>query len=330
MHVDSNVVREPSFAIGGGRGGEPILQFKIGGHFRRARILSTRPVSEKARSPDDSMTHLLEYIVGGKGQVWARLDERKKTLRFEMPRGFEGEAELIKYELVEAPGDQEPAPGQYGIVDVSIRFKREPTFRIGRPPTSQPPLRRAATETRLQAAGESATRRGRVPALPSDMTYTPPTNPNVLPTRRAPSFGFGTAARMPKDRKEKGPEPGAYAPQNCWDGRVCTMRGRLDKDFSKRLVEGLEPAPKDRDPERGLKITRAGVPKWSMSGSGDRSSFAGKAGTTSEPGKYDPSYTLVEKRARAVTYRGPVGKSKDPQAPPDPQFVCYSLFAKTR
>lgn len=307
LEVSSTVRHEPSYSMVG-RGQDEVIEFTLpgwpgnppsGATFVRARVLSSRPVPADAQDPQSFMTHKLEYIVGGIGQEWVKLDEAKKTLQ------TKGLAPL-PYKRLEGRDAFEPAPGQYGITSLDSRFPKAPTPVLG-----------SMTRT--------LRRKPDTPCSPEPATYTPP----VIPTTRPPQWSFGSAPRLPKAPRAAGPEPGHYKPLNCWDGRQITLVGRTAPPRShSEPAPGLEPTAYDA--HRGLRATMSKDPVWRLNSTGGRSKLVtsdlpAKVG----PGTYDVKFGAVRVHSPVATWHKRKGFSLKPhETPPDPPFAHFSLFCK--
>jgi len=364
--MESTFRRQPQWRFEG-RGGDQVIEFRRpegpSTVHVRARILSSRPVPEGAPDADSFRTHCLEYIVGGSGQVWVRLDEVRKTVRIKAQDGPDasasrpaspaspaaappdeapedsGEAALpspgavcghwvLPYRIVEAKDADDPAPGHYGVVSVASRFARDPAIVLGSKSFPTPKNRGSPDWESRQALIQQRRDRGRA-AL--------------------------------EGRRQRGPEPTSYTPPTASRvlptarmpvygfgsaSRLPTVKrqqGPEPGDYAPKpcwdgmrvtvrgriersyeSAPGLEPA--NYDSLRGLAVTRAKEPVPKLGLSGERSTLV--TSTAPGPGEYDAKFTLVHRRDRQVRYYDKKGEPKlPPTLPPDPHFGRFSVIA---
>lgn len=311
-HLLSTTRKVPRWTMHG-RGDEQVIEYTLTSSqvttFVRARLMKTRPVPDTAQEPHNFMTHQIEYIVGGGGKKleWVRLDEAKKLVRQSRQKmgdkSAEGEAYcVVPYKFLESESAQQPAPGQYSVCNSASCL----------PPHSQTVV--MGTTKRFTNIYEKR------PKMPDPATYT------VRLSKSSPSFGFGSAPRIPPVRRDSGPEPGAYQPRNCWNASRVTMRGR-QKERAYEEVRGLDPM--SYDAAKGLRLTQTKEPAWPLGTTGKRSEAASsclpeKVG----PGTYDISMKLVTHRSPAVTYTKPKGNPLKPgRASYERPLSHFSSFA---
>lgn len=314
LHVSSHVKKEPSWTMSG-RGEEKLIEYTLplpdAKNLVRARLMKSRPIPENCQEPDNFMTHQIEYIVGGSGAEWVKLNEAKRTVRQKMgwiPVGHDGEPYfLVPYKVLEQKGAGDSSPGQYGATPLSVTRHVQ------------------STTTILQARSSRwPTTYERRPQMPEPATYSPS---SIRMSKSSPSFGFGSAPRMPTVRREQGPEPGAYKPRNCWDGsQISFTKGRRKREkFDPEL--GLEPT--GYDSLRGLSITRPREPTWRLDTSGGRSKVVDTCMPAEVgPGTYNAEFKLVQARSRVMQYSQNTGFSRKPEMPPDTPFTNSSIFAE--
>jgi len=388
LHIDSTIRRMPAWRIEG-RGDDRVIEFTVSvplgaslTGFRprtvKARILCARPVPKTARDPDNFMTHLLEYIVGGHGQEWVRLDEEACTIRFEGEHPFTAhpldacghatspmssgnqavavdeqpesppdvldQAEppqspnqrTIKYTLKESNGELSPAPGQYGIVSVATRFRRDPIVVLGERPLPSPPASRDTPQWR-ERQKLIQERRARAKARfeenrtkgPDMMSYTPTAASSSPMATRMPVYSFGSSSRSPKARATQSPEPGCYELPSCLSGgRAAAIRSRVERDYTKDKYKilGLEPGYYDTSAGFRHTMPRNPCPKWKRSKSDLDRSMAFPS-CAPAPGTYDSSFTLTHRRDRVAMYHKEKGQTRLPkELPPDPHFANFTIM----
>mmetsp|Transcript_30894 Transcript_30894/g.65465 ORF Transcript_30894/g.65465 Transcript_30894/m.65465 type:complete len:576 (-) Transcript_30894:193-1920(-) len=486
LYTLSTIRREPKWAMGG-RGGEKVIQF-FNRNLVRARIMSSRPVPPNEADPTNYMTHKIEYITGGKGQEWAILDEKAKTIRMKAalpPPSFspsvsvrsatglsspasspahrsslgfagstslregspsstvragrsgsqgalgrtggsaasfgaagatgtplagsaspsqsqsamleaeglncggespgresatmaapgmstpkdplaedglgegegEGEggeggeaAEPSEPELVAPPGwwiarytdwesvrNQEPAPGQYGIVNVDCRFTKSPSASFGGRRTISRAFDQASWERELirqerrergRAVCEENARAARGPDLTAYSTQ-PSWGSPVPKNPKKATTGFGTTSRSAGLKPSEGPEPGAYDLTEKDKSRMTIRRrvgggGKSLEDYRSRSAPGLEPLAYDVD--KSMRMTIPKEPAWRIRAESKRSGLA-TAPSAPGPGSYNVSHKLTLERSPAAQYnRRPPSTRLRKRHEEDPHMGYFTLF----
>jgi len=289
MHVLSTTRRQPQWTMNG-RGDDMVIEYilevpepgraTVRKTFVRARHVKTRPVPQNAQEPDSYMTHQVEFIVGDVGREWVRLNETRKTV---LQQKF-GSLLEAKYRVVEGESAQQPAPGQYGILTGSA--------------SSLPP--NSTTAILGQRSERFNTSYMKRPEMPEPGRYAVNT---IRTAKSSPSFGFGTAPRIPPVRREQGAEPGAYKPLNCWTATGVSLRARPRPKVYEALV-GYDPS--SYNTERGLQLIQAKPPRVQLKTTGERSKVeSGYLPAEVGPGTYDVKDKLQTHRSPEVTYRKP-------------------------
>lgn len=358
----STMKRTPKWAMGG-RGEEKVIDFFMVTRVR-ARILSSRPVPATAPNPENYPTHRIEYIVGGRGQEWAIIDERRQTIRMkaavrrhvdEVEFPAEGEALsppgsplgaaagegagpeelpvveaeasvaseptlvappgwwIARYTVLEPARRLEPAPGQYGIVNVDCRFQKSASAVFERPSSmsqvvhakDQPTFEKKLKELERRDHARRVMEESRCSG-PDSTLYSVHTSWNqVAPNRKRPNTGFGSAPRTNFATVREGPEPGAYKPRNCWDGKQVSMRSRVGgavkslQEYRAASAPGLDPLAYDAS--RSFRaVVCPKEPKWNIRCTSERSELV--TSTAPGPGTYNANYKQVLTRQPVMTY----------------------------
>jgi len=308
--------REPHWTMAG-RGEEMCFEYKKPGGLMsqlvRARLIQTRPVPQQTGDPQSYMTHQIEYIVGGIGLEWVRLDENKKTVKQKLgyiPPEHQSEPFLhVTYKVLTGESAKQPAPGEYPIVSTcSNRLS--------------PHQKTARLDNGLERFSTTYEKR---PQMPDSAAYVV----NELHTSKSsPCFGFGarTAPRFPDLRKQSGPEPGAYTQKSSLSakGIVISVR-RKERDWKECAPKGSEPGR--YAVEKGLQMTEGRRPTCRLNTSSNRPSPEDhRLPKEVGPGTYDVNHKLVSERSPVMTYAHAKGEPRKRNLKHDRPLSHYATF----